>query len=382
MLKSFEIQGFRTFSHLRIENLGQVNLIVGKNNVGKTTLLEALRLYAVGGSTDEIHAILRERQELVTAAEAPWSVQPFSSLFYGWEPKPFERNIASFGPVDQPNEQVSIRLAPLEILEESSGATSYEEIRDENLIRHPETDWEPGIIVEFRRESVLRVPLPALMRRWFRRPQPPSIRPPFIPAVGVSSAEALLWWDKVSLQPGEQDIYRCLEAFNPPIERIAAIGQSDSPGGRVFQAKIPTAPRPVPLHSQGHGVVRMFHIALAAAQINGSEEYITSRTPFSERTETGVLPLLLIDEFENGVYHGVLDKLWQSIFDFAARKNLQVFATTHSDDCVKAFLKVSGEDQGIDGRLIRLEAKGGLNRAVLADESSFPTILDAGIEVR
>ena len=46
MLTSLEIKNFRTFAHLRIERLGQVNLILGKNNVGKTTLLEALQVYA------------------------------------------------------------------------------------------------------------------------------------------------------------------------------------------------------------------------------------------------------------------------------------------------------------------------------------------------
>src|SRR5262245_60205982 len=40
ILDSLEIQNFRTFQHLRIEKLGRVNLITGKNNVGKTSLLE------------------------------------------------------------------------------------------------------------------------------------------------------------------------------------------------------------------------------------------------------------------------------------------------------------------------------------------------------
>ena len=45
MLSSLKIRNFRTFSHLFIERLGRVNLILGKNNVGKTTLLEALFIY-------------------------------------------------------------------------------------------------------------------------------------------------------------------------------------------------------------------------------------------------------------------------------------------------------------------------------------------------
>lgn len=46
MLDTLEIRNFRAFEHMRIEQLGRVNLITGKNNVGKTCLLEALQLYA------------------------------------------------------------------------------------------------------------------------------------------------------------------------------------------------------------------------------------------------------------------------------------------------------------------------------------------------
>ncbi len=51
ILSSLEIRNFRAFHDLKIERLGRVNLIVGKNNVGKTSLLEALQLYARRVST-------------------------------------------------------------------------------------------------------------------------------------------------------------------------------------------------------------------------------------------------------------------------------------------------------------------------------------------
>lgn len=42
ILDSLEIYNFRAFRHLRIERLARVNLIVGENNIGKTSLLEAI----------------------------------------------------------------------------------------------------------------------------------------------------------------------------------------------------------------------------------------------------------------------------------------------------------------------------------------------------
>ena len=42
MYKSFRVKNFRCFKDLQINDLGRVNLISGKNNTGKTALLEAM----------------------------------------------------------------------------------------------------------------------------------------------------------------------------------------------------------------------------------------------------------------------------------------------------------------------------------------------------
>jgi len=52
------IQQFRSITDLRINNLGQVNLITGMNNTGKTSLLEAIQILASEGSLNTISQIL------------------------------------------------------------------------------------------------------------------------------------------------------------------------------------------------------------------------------------------------------------------------------------------------------------------------------------
>ena len=64
VLDSLEIKNFRAFKHLRIEKLGRVNLIVGKNNVGKSSLLDALTVYANRGEPYMIFGLMRERNEI------------------------------------------------------------------------------------------------------------------------------------------------------------------------------------------------------------------------------------------------------------------------------------------------------------------------------
>jgi predicted ATP-dependent endonuclease of OLD family len=82
----FGVNGYRAFSHLTVPELGRVNLVVGKNNVGKTMFLEALRLHAMGGSPRALRNLLIERDEIHTEAirgEEEQELQlRFPSLFH------------------------------------------------------------------------------------------------------------------------------------------------------------------------------------------------------------------------------------------------------------------------------------------------------------
>jgi len=77
---------------------------------------------------------------------------------------------------------------------------------------------------------------------------------------------------------------------------------------------------------------------------------------------------LLIDGFENGLYYAAQVDLWRLIFQAAHRLNVQVFATTHSWDCIEGFQKAAQEDNQEEGMLIRLEYKKG---EVASDLSSI-----------
>lgn len=72
MLDSLYIKNFRVFKQLEIEKLGQVNLIVGKNNSGKSCLLEALYIYAKNASPRILNEkLVRSRMRRVTISIVP-----------------------------------------------------------------------------------------------------------------------------------------------------------------------------------------------------------------------------------------------------------------------------------------------------------------------
>ena len=108
-LPSLSIRGFRGIDALTIPRLGRVTLLAGKNGVGKTTVLDAVRVYAARGRVSVISNVLLEHEEATLSIDEDRGanfIPDWRALFYG-------RNIysdacISIGPASAP-EQLSIR---------------------------------------------------------------------------------------------------------------------------------------------------------------------------------------------------------------------------------------------------------------------------------
>jgi predicted ATPase len=108
MFDSLHIRGFRAFEDLQLTGLGRVNLLVGENNIGKTTVLEALKIRCAGRAAPwELIRILEERQEVgrdrLTEGEPQpeWDIRRvFHSGSNGTTERPQPK--ISIGPVDEP----------------------------------------------------------------------------------------------------------------------------------------------------------------------------------------------------------------------------------------------------------------------------------------
>ncbi len=95
--------------------------------------------------------------------------------------------------------------------------------------------------------------------------------------------------------------------------------------------------------------------------------------------------MLLVDEIDNGLYHGAQTDLWRLLIEIAQRLNVQIFATTHSWDSVAAFqeaLEQSQTDGEAVGQLFRLELRGGDIRAVTYSQDELAIAVRQAIEVR
>ena len=89
--------------------------------------------------------------------------------------------------------------------------------------------------------------------------------------------------------------------------------------------------------------------------------------------------VVLVDEIENGLHHSVLPGVWKVIAKAAEQFNVQMFATTHSFECVEA----AHEALGPDGfSLHRLEVVDGENRCVSLSPTALSGAIRHNLEIR
>lgn len=358
-LDSLVVSGFRGIANLAIPRLGRVTLLAGKNGVGKTSVLEAVRVYAARSSYGVLASVLRSHAELqrTTNAEGVEALTPdWNGLFHGrdmWV-------------------ESGIKI----------GTTGNDRQLDIRAVRAAEPQMPPHPEFPDHLFPVFRVnfgsqqwqipiddPLPGALRHRFRRTA--SELPGEIEWVtlgpGLPGDLALArFWDEVLLK-GEQKL--AIDALDLVLgsktEWIAAVGDTAQRGadrGRRVIVKNESQNTPVPLQSLGDGAARIFGVAVAIINSQGG--------------------FLLIDEAENGIHHSVQRDFWTMVLQAAQMYDVQVLATTHSRDAVFGFARAIQDLEYADGVYIRLENDNHKMRAVEYSKKNLFAAAKYGIETR
>ncbi len=368
VLDSLEIKNFRTFKHLTIERLGRVNLIVGRNNVGKTSLLEALLLYSRQGLPFYIWELLEDRDEgkhvlrekrlnfQEQAAAIKYLFNGRKEISIGNVPEAIK-----IGSKDKPDEVLSIAVNWF--LAQSNGvinAKPLSNFSDLENVASPD-DLVLGFSLQTGQNGkvVYRADSKALVVLY---PPLKQILCEFIPIGGLTSRQVTIYWDRIALTPEEDDVIKTLRLILPELERINLVSNGDDVEDRIPLVKINQFSSPIPLRSLGGGITHLFELAIAL--VNAKDG------------------ILLVDEIDNGLHYSVLTDVWKLIFETAHRLNVQVFATTHSWECIEAFQKAAEENAQEEGLLIRLQNKKGEVVPTIFDERRLAIVTREQIEVR
>jgi predicted ATPase len=365
MISSLHVEGYRGFQYFDMSDLGRVNLLVGNNSSGKTSLLEALNLIASRGAPSTLAGILTRRGEqtgresLSGAVETDFDV---SHLFVRHEIHVGSKLTISV--VDRGTAQ-SVTLAvvmdpqgTLDLADEDTAEPTPPRL----VLQISSTPGSPIAIPMIGgggiRSRALEFPTPA-------RRSGDVVPAQFITTESLRSQDLVTLWDNVALTPNEELALQALRFVDPNVERIAAQAGRLRYAARSrvgFIVKLRHQDMPIPIGSMGDGIWRMLAMAIAVTQCAGG--------------------LLLIDEIDTGLHYSVMADMWRLIFRTARQLNVQVFATTHSFDCIQSLANLCVDETDASDHVTLQRIEPGKHRAVPYSESEIKVAAERGIEVR
>lgn len=374
MLESFEINNFRLFQHLEVGRLSRVNLVVGKNNAGKSTFLEAVELYASNASSTVLLDLIESRQETWFSEAQPHSQNflgnPVRHLFFGHKlPRIGEEGI-SLGEVSS-NLKLHIGAAAYQNKNDDEGTIRKIRISDvqvdEDLF-----NVEVFLVVEegertrrlFRLDRDVRDIRRNSRIIYERHESEFKYTWQIVSTENIPNRKLAALWDLTSLTNLESEVISALGLIDDRVSGVAFvedISRGRASDNRIPLVKIKGIDEPLPLKSMGDGITRLFHIIVALVNARNG--------------------LLLIDEFENGLHWTVQPKVWDIVFQLSERLNVQVFATTHSRDCIEGFDSAWNKYPML-GAFFRLDAKDSQIKATEYTSETLTDAIDMDVEVR
>ena len=335
-IKNLKINNFRRFKNIQISNFGMFNLIVGDNNVGKTSLLEALLF-----TPDKKEYLQRlafahiERINLHPEKKSS-SLSNNNILYYNLN-KDFLQEFRHCDDEDDNNIAFLIK--------EGRNKLKYE-----LFFSKKKQEAIPALYFTAEDFTVFE-------ELYYLN----GIKQPFMPyGKGFSNDLASVY--DAEIRPKrklENDFKDNMKVFIPHISQIFA-----GVDGNI-DIRDDDFSEDIPLHQYGEGANKLFRILILLTLHKGKR--------------------LMIDEIDAGIHYSKFKEFWELILKIAQKDKTQVFATTHNDECIKYFSEVLeklGEEYQNEARVVQMKLVNNNIKVRSYGYESFNLSMEDGIEIR
>lgn len=366
MLETAKIEGYRSFQRYELEGFTRLNLFVGQNNCGKTSLLEAIEFLVSHGQPQVLQRSPDRRGE-GSVVDVPGATMPsvrkrITHLFHGHDFDPPSARIRlegnpEYGPI-------TVRARPL---------TTEE--TDEFVRLDVPVDSLPAVGLEISGKTLDEYPiLPVdsdgslLPNRWLLgrghgtvSNDLPNVR--FLTPGSLDSEGMRTLWDRVQREAREKEVIDIGRLVVNDLESIhflaSALARRSRMGGILAGLH---GGRRLPLGTQGDAVRRL--LALSLSLIDSTD---------------GVL---MVDELDSGLHWTVMPRMWDFVIRAAVRSSVQVFATTHSLDCLRGLASLYTDDPDLASEVAVFKIDRKLPFAVRLSVDSVEAMTKHGLEIR
>ncbi len=321
-LTEIEIKNFKCFEQFKTEGFGRVNLISGKNNVGKTALMEACYINVhtkdVNSFFTSLAGIKIKREKL--------------NIFYKSVTESSKKIIKTYLPefLEKTNEIIS---------SSNKNIVSYKIKEEQGIKSYMFSINEKNIMINIKDFSFQMNGMEHIL---------------FIDNFGFGYAQTIGNFSSIQKKDDEKFLDKILNNFDSSIETFKIIDEKP-------QCK-----------KDGE--------YLEITELGDGVRHIISMVTALYKTENGYL---FIDEIDNGIYYQQLDNLWEFILKFSKQLNVQVFATTHSKECIDAYYRAAKKLQEQDiSYILMKQLKDGEIKARVYDYEALDNSMEQAHEVR
>jgi hypothetical protein len=357
MITGLDIKGFKRFEHLSIPQFSRTTLVGGRNNAGKTSLLEAIFLFFDRMNPQMVTNQFARRgvSLLPLEPETMWS-----PIFNNYKMKHGIDISVAFGNITETmNITFNPNYSPSIVQADRAGSSGQHlQIKTD---QKPTPSYALDIVYKTngtKGTSHLTVGIEGL---GLHVDKMGGIK---TQAIFISSHhifapnEDAERYGKLDVIGEGNDILEFLRIIEPNLKTLSSVtvGNISMLHGDIgLQRKIP-----VPY--MGEGVSKLLSIILAIANTKGG--------------------IVLIDEFENGFHYSVMQKIWEGIGKAAKKFDCQVIATTHSYECLEAAYNGLSGDLEKEFTYLRLDSSGDETKAKIFDYKMLKVAIESNMEVR
>ena len=332
ILKNLTIKNFRCFENFELKNLKRVNIFVGDNNSGKSSVLEAVGFlspslkdhFRIMGSRTVILGDFNFLKNYNTIPNFFIALQFFNSLFF----KKISANIIEINAEFEGDKtQSDLKKLELKIFKSNKIEKFIE--NDEKL--KPISEKEKSIEAESlsweykfnNKKNSQKIGLSSLGTYDSAIKDFNDYQVIFLADETPSNREIIEKWSKLKESANlkesneiDEKYLKIVQNFEIDLKKIELIGN--------FELAFRKNDFTVYLEDLGNGFKKFFDILLT----------------IDLASKNNAPTLLCIDEIDNGLYHDKQDVFWEQISKLCEEKNIQLFATTHSYDCLKSIVRV------------------------------------------
>jgi AAA15 family ATPase/GTPase len=357
MITKLSINGFKGFEHLEIPTLSRINLLGGRNNIGKTSILEALFMFLDRLNPNIILRQFAWRGVAIIPFE-PESM--WAPIFFNYD---LQKEISILVTINNNEEKMSIKFNPRYI----PASIPAIGVRP-GTATQIRTDQKPmpsqSLDIVYDSKTMKNQQTHVLMRADGTQvivdnaSYEPRQATFMVARAPMNSAEDAQKFGKLDIQGKQEKVVDVLKIIEPKLKSLSSIAMGES---SLIHGDIGLS-RKIPISYMGDGVSKLLSIILSIATL-----------------QNGVL---LIDEFENGIHYSVMPKIWEAVAKAAFEYDCQVIGTTHSYECLKAAYTGIPESLRNDFSYIRFDKIDNRTMAKRFDFETLKVALDANMEVR